>query len=396
MSRGIDNLRSVKHRAVLIVAALFLATLGLLLRQLLRAPEPAYLGKPVSYWIKQLAQNRSNPASLSIGGQTTLFGPINRAAVATPALARSYNVMPASLAQADSKAAAAIHALKNMGARAVPYLAKALRTHDSIFSRGYRNLYQAVAPRLGSLLPKPPLSAANLQAAAADALAVMPDVARPAYPALLAASDDPNPYVVHWATLALNNLSDRDPEICAALNALIKPDLPATEALPLIERFHLNGPSAIQALIASLADRLGRCFAMSLLEKSGTDAIRAVPALIQCAKEGDPFERMSALETLCTVVWTARFRHPEAACPEADLALPIIAKALKHEVWSVRQRSAQALGTFHSPAALQTLQQATNDPDPNVVRAVADSLQNLARSSLAEPDSDLPPLQRPR
>jgi hypothetical protein len=90
-------------------------------------------------------------------------------------------------------------ALKAIGADAVPYLSKALRQKDNPLRTGYARLYPKLTHLFGNRLPLPVLPAVYYRRGAVLALANMIDVAKPAYAALLAATNNFERFLVRKA-----------------------------------------------------------------------------------------------------------------------------------------------------------------------------------------------------
>ncbi len=276
-----------------------------------RDNEPRYDGHSLSYWLDRY--RRTSPDMSSTGAEE---GP-------------------------DPKA---VEAISRIGTNALPLLLRRLRYEPSrareALARGLNQAPGAVRPGWLADWAESPKAYFTARGAA-NAFAILGSAARPAIPELLR--------LVH----------DREATNTAAF---------ARYALANI------GADALPHLIALLEDtnaanRLYAAFYIGALSQLRTNAAAAVPALLNCLRDGDP-----------KVQWTAAAALGEVGL-QAEVVVPALQGAYEASADAMlRRRCIGALGGFGQRArdAEACLVAALSDPEAGVRRAAVNSLRQVA------------------
>jgi HEAT repeat protein len=297
---------------VLVVVAC-LAASAALIAFLARDAEPSSNGHTLSYWLEEYAGN---------GVYSRLFPP-----------------------QAEFPAdPSAVEAISRIGTNALPFLIRRLRYEPSLVKHA---ISSALAHAPSQLRPAwltrwAEDDRAQTQAYAASlAFAVLRSSARLAIPDLVRMMNDPKS--TNTASLAQ----------CALANI---------------------GEDALPYLVASLQDtnapnRAGAAFYIGAFPPLRTNAGPAIPILIRCLKDKDPFLQCTAAEAL------------GQACLQPTVTVPALMDAAqKSPDRLLRRLSITALGRFGPDArsAAPYLQTALSDPAPAIRYAATNSLLAIA------------------
>jgi HEAT repeat protein len=311
----------MRKRLVRIILSLVgVVVLGLIVRELVRPSEPVYQGRSVTGWINVLGVHEGQIGSMGNRSQKR-YVPTNRAAP-TKGLA--------------------MDALRAIGPPAVPYLAGALGKQDGATRNRYLKFYLGVGPRLRRFLPEPSVDAVYVRSAAAAALSGMLDLAKPAWPALLAAVKDAAWEVREPALRTLKALSEREPDVNVALcERLLTNGLPNAQVVQVVEQYGLHAPRAIRALVRAAKDgpTKVREAAITQLRVIGRAASDATPYLLTALTDPDRTIRCRACQALGAIQ------------PDALQVVPILISTLNDPDELVRAQAANALAVYGPKAS---------------------------------------------
>jgi HEAT repeat protein len=334
----------IKKLSVGVVLALAgILVVSTLFRKSALPAEPVYAGKSVTAWIRELSLQDGNIRALNAHA-TMIYASVLAKNGASNFVLKSLQTngpsyLPTNRAGSFGNATQALRAI---GPPAIPYLVRALRKQDGPFRSGYVKVYDAVGRRLGRLLPQPPVDAVCIRSAAAQALAEMAEIAKPAFPALLEAINDPDQKVREEAIRALKGLSERDPAISAALtHRFIKPGMSNAEIVRAVAQFSLRAPAAIQALLRTVQDPDGdvREETIEQLRQIGPPGKAATPYLLTALGDVRRSIRCRACQAL------------EAIKPEATQLVPVLTATLNAMDPVLRANAANALAVYGTEAA---------------------------------------------
>jgi len=309
-----------KRRIRIVLAWVAVLVIALLIRGWRQPWEPVYQGRSVTGWIKVLGEHERNDRLRE-----------------DVSYRRYLQIKPASLAKG-----LATGALRAIGPPAVPYLTNVLGKTDPGLGGRYWKFFAGVNSRWGRLLPRPPVDSLCLRRAAVSALGEMMDVAKPAWPALLALETDADPMVRQRAAETLRSLSQRDAEVNTALSeCLLTPGLPQAQVLQVVEKYALRSPKAIQAVIRAARDEPGevRHAAINQLREIGRAAGDAASYLFSAPTETNRDIRRRGCQALGAIK------------PDAARTVPVLMAALDDSDALVRASAANALAVYGAKAS---------------------------------------------
>jgi HEAT repeat protein len=143
-------------------------------------------------------------------------------------------------------------------------------------------------------------------------------------------------------------------------------------------------PRSVAVLIASLRanDSRVRDAAAGLLGGLGTDAAPAIPSLLEMVKESNATDRHTALRRVFALRGDAAVRALgliAPGTPAANEVISVLMAVLKGDLAPSRAAAIEALMRFESKAAvaIPTIRALSDDPDPQVRRAVESALRVL-------------------
>ena len=200
---------------------------------------------------------------------------------------------------------------------AVPFLIRTLK-RDSWFGAPYYRkwLWPKLPPSIQKRLPPPPEYRPIRRGAAAELLARMGSIAKPAVPVLILALKEDDEYVSERAALALGDLGDGDESAVVALTkALSDARLLRVRgaAVVALNKIDPGAPArAVPSLVhmASNADWHRRSSAITALGYIDSESARIVPVLIKGLYDPSPFVRYSALRALGELGPSAKSASP--------------------------------------------------------------------------------------
>ncbi|HWW02988.1 MAG TPA: HEAT repeat domain-containing protein [Candidatus Acidoferrum sp.] len=212
----------MRKRVQIALAVLLVAVAGVTLWQVVREPEPAYQGRPVSYWISRWGD---------------IYAPWN-------ADYPDYDRGPIGwLPAADSNA--------------IPFLVKALKRRDGLLGRAYPRMWLGLPPWIRARLPRPIL-AGLVRVNAAFALGQMGAAGRPAVPALLQAlRENKSRRETALLCLALGKIGKQEQAVKATLRATLSDKRPGVRSATADALAVMGGSAkdAVPALVRCLDDQ---------------------------------------------------------------------------------------------------------------------------------------------
>jgi HEAT repeat protein len=210
---------------------------------------------------------------------------------------------------------------------------------------------------LNALSPEARLLLPELKRAATDANAevrlqtvgFMAKLGAPVVPLLLEALRDKDVKVQRQAVAALQTIETDDEALLKAVAPLLK-DEDATVRQYAVSVLRRCGPHAVPLLLTALKDKSDgvRQLVILALQDAGGDDKGLRPALIEAAKDSDPYVRAGALGAL------TRF---------GTQAIPHLTAGLKDSSPLVRKAAATYLGRYNSSVAPQLIEALKDDDD---------------------------------
>ncbi len=230
--------------------------------------------------------------------------------------------------QADWDGRSAAVALKDMGAKAIPYLLEGIQAEDMPQKQKVANLLDEYLDWHLKVTP-----ASELHESATMGFFLLGDLGEPAIPALARAITSKNPEIASSAALALWGIG-------------------STNGVRVLVQTLTNSGVALRQQAASLLARMG--------SKAG----EAVPILMTKLEENDVSIRRMAIFTLGSIGGESR------------IVVERLNRKLTDDSAEVRASAAGWLGTFGTEGvpALAGLQKAQRDPDVTVRKAAAQAL----------------------
>lgn len=329
----------MKKRLVgILLGLILLLVLGLVVFELVRPSEPVYVGTTVTGWIRVLSLEQADLRDLNAQAAATFVAVLARTGRGATAPAAFNTNRPSYVPRVrDSRRGGAMDAFRKIGAPAIPYLAKALRKQDSVFRSSYLRVYLACPQGARRFLPQPSIDADCIRTAAALALRDLPELAKPAFPALVEALSDSDPTVRRLALEALRVLSERDLEVSNALSdRFLKPGLSPAEVVATVEKYSLRSSVAARALIPAATNtdhRLSEA-AIDQLRLIGPSAAAATPCLVTALRNANRTVRCRACQALAAIQ------------PAEPRLLPLLFETLNDPDKLVRANAANALAAY--------------------------------------------------
>jgi HEAT repeat protein len=243
-----------------------------------------------------------------------------------------------------------------MGTNAIPFLTAQAERRAFGWCNYYFGFYPRIPTILRNVLPEPGLPGAEIRHAALQALRMLDVADKQVYRVALAALKDKDFTILQDATEMLARQSMLDPELSAMLSAaLLKPGLGSSNAIDLIQQYHLRGTIAIEALERALQDNDIQVRGKAVLELTdiGPKAERVIPVLLKGLQDPDTYVRCRTCEAL------------EAIRGIPREVIPALTASLGCSDELVRAKAAEALGAYGAEAkpALPNLLQLAQDAD---------------------------------
>jgi HEAT repeat protein len=253
----------------ILIAAMLLATIGVMVWLVQGPPEPSYQGEPLHVWLERYRESSYEPDG---------YLPV---------------AVSAETLQARAEARAAI---REMGTNALPFLLKLLGTRDSeLKSRSVEVLQNLSGSQLSIRLEQ------ESHSLAAFGFGALGPAAKPAVPALMEMLNDTNRDTRRHAAFAVGLLDPAPPEAVPALLQHLND--PHMNGEVIIALGNLRG--APELVVPALAQALGqpnRMIPVQLtvmaLGKYGGQAKAAVPALLPLLQDPNRYVRTYTFNAL--------------------------------------------------------------------------------------------------